>query len=155
VPKYRLPDEPSVGPLGQAVVEPTWPLLASMIGGAWIGWPWFVFNAHAVGSPSRWRQTALVAFGFLGACALLLGIALLANAGVLEGRTPQRLALLGLVAFKLTVSYVVFAMQWRSVQLFEYYRGVVRNGIVVVVAAWFLEPHVMRALPSFLARVLS
>ena len=42
--RYQIPDEPRPGPLRQLVVAPTWPLLATMLAGCWLAWPWFCFN---------------------------------------------------------------------------------------------------------------
>ena len=53
---YRLPDEPKPGRLERLVTDPIWPLFATMLAGAWLGLPWFAFNAFALGSPTRWRE---------------------------------------------------------------------------------------------------
>ena len=66
MPKYKILDEPSPGPLAAAAVDPQWPLLVSMLAGPWLGWPWFIVNAHAVGSGSKWKQTLLVLVGLAG-----------------------------------------------------------------------------------------
>jgi len=41
---YRIADEPRPGALSQLAVNPLWPLLAVMLGGTWIAWPWFALN---------------------------------------------------------------------------------------------------------------
>ena len=154
MPKYRLPDEPRPGALQRIVVSPTWPLFASMLGGPWIGWPWFVLNAHAVGSPTRWRQTLLAAGGLIVTFGLLVAIGVAHLQGILPDGIPLRLGILLLFAWKITVAYVLASMQWRSVELFEYYRGIVRNGMLVVVAIAILGDKPLASLPDLLRMVL-
>ena len=47
---YTIPDEPRPSPWNHLVVRPNAPLLASMLCGAWLAWPWFVVNAIAMGA---------------------------------------------------------------------------------------------------------
>ena len=44
---YRIGDEPQPGPLAQVAVNPVWPLLVVMFGGADLSWPWFALNSLA------------------------------------------------------------------------------------------------------------
>src|SRR5690606_15917739 len=46
---YRIEDEPGSSALERAIVDPRWPLLASMFAGGWLAFPWFVVNAFALG----------------------------------------------------------------------------------------------------------
>ena len=41
---YRIADEPRPGAMEHLAVDPLWPFLAIMFGGAWLSWPWFVFK---------------------------------------------------------------------------------------------------------------
>ena len=61
---YRIGDEPRPGALARVAVDPMWPLLAVMLGGVWLSWPWFVLNGVVVGSPTRqgWQRVAGVSF---------------------------------------------------------------------------------------------
>ena len=58
--------------LGYKVVQIR--VLAIMFGGAWLSWPWFVFNGFVVGSPTRKKELALVLVGFAGNFVLSMGL---------------------------------------------------------------------------------
>ena len=154
MPKYRLPDEPTPGPLAKLVVQPMWPLLVSMLAGPWLGWPWFLVNAHAVGSPSKWRQVLVVAGGLLGSVVLFVLVALAFDRGVLRGSTGRGLAAVAEIVWKAGIGYWLFAMQARSVELFEYYRGVVRNGLPLVIVGAIAGDRLLAGLPDILWLVL-
>ena len=70
---YHIPDEPRPGGLVRWAVNPVWPFIAVMLGGAWLSWGWFLFNGAAIGSPSRARERLLVAVGLLRHTADLVG----------------------------------------------------------------------------------
>lgn len=150
---YRIEDEPQPGRLAQAAVNPVWPLLAVMFGGAALSWPWFALNGFAVGSPHRRRELAWAAGGFAGNVAIVVGIVFLANAGILAG-LGVRYALVGLTVWKLAVSYWLYTVQSRSFGLYRHYGGPVRNGALVIFAAFFLRPRLLAGLPSFWIAVL-
>jgi hypothetical protein len=114
-----------------------------MLAGPWLAWPWFAFNGFAVGSPTRLREAGLAIFGLLGSGGLVFGIAAGISAGALAG-TTLKLALLGLTLWKLGTGYVLYLTQARTFGVFEHYGGVVRNGMLVVVAGMFAEPSVGR-----------
>lgn len=151
---YRIIDEPRPGLLAQAAVRPYWPLLATMLGGAWIGIPWLVINGLAVGSSRRWQLVLVGLGGLVGAVLLALGIVVLASTDVLTSRMGIQLGMLVLMVWKFGIAYVLYVMQSRDVDLFEYYRGTVRNGLFIVVAAFFLRSHVLGELPALLSMVL-
>jgi hypothetical protein len=129
---YRILDEPRPGPHAHLAVNPFWILLASMLGGAWLAWPWFIFNALAIGSATRVKEIALVAVGVVGSVVLYFAIAALVSSSVLDQRYAAY-ALLGLVAYKLGISYALHVLQSRSFQLHEYFGGAVRNGMLLVI----------------------
>ena len=60
---YQIADEPIETSLRAYVVRPSAPLMAIMLGGAWLSWPWFAFNAIAMGSPTRRKEIGLCAAG--------------------------------------------------------------------------------------------
>lgn len=139
---YRIEDEPRPGKLQTIAVRPLWPLLGVMLGGTWLAWPWFVLNAVAVGSPTLWREILWVAGGFVGAAGLIVGLFGLVGAGILpEAGIPY--AVIALVVWKLLVSYRVYMLQARTFELYEYFGGTVKNGLMVAVAALFLEPQLL------------
>lgn len=135
---YRILDEPRPGALARWAVNPLWPLLAIMFGGAWISWPWFAVNAFAIGSPTRWRELALAVGGFVGTAALFFAL-LTAEANGLLGGVAIEYAVVFLVVWKLAVSYWLYVLQGRTFGLFEYFHGSTRNGMLVVFAGYFLS----------------
>lgn len=145
MPRYHLPDEPQPGRIAHLAVNPLWPLLGSMLGGPWLGWPWFVVNGLAVGSPTRGRERALVLLGLVGAGVLLFVVFGLTAAGLLEGMS-LRFALLAVTLWKLAIAYLVYTMQARPFALYEHYGGRLRNGALVAFAGVFLDGPVRTVL---------
>ena len=134
---YRLPDEPKPGRLERLVTDPIWPLFAVMLAGAWLGLPWFAFNAFALGSPARWRELAWAAAAAVGAGALLAGAMILVNREIVPPWAGHYLGLLP-IAWKLGVSYWLLTSQRRAFALWEHYGGQARRGVMVLVAGIFL-----------------
>jgi hypothetical protein len=119
-------------------VNPFWPFLGVMFGGAWLSWPWFVVNGIAVGSPTRRRELLIVVGAFVVSGLLLLILVSLAGSGrIPESGVPY--ALLTLTVFKLGVTYWLHALQSRTFEVYEYYGGIARQGFLVILAAYFLS----------------
>lgn len=153
---YRIADEPRPGPLGQLAVNPIWPLLAVMLGGTWIAWPWFALNAFAVGSPKKLREILWVVGGFVGTVILLVTIsATLVGTGAGDDGPWLRYALVAVVVWKLWVSYRLYLLQARTFQIHEYFGGVARNGMLPVLVAFYLRGQILGAFPSFFVLVLA
>jgi hypothetical protein len=150
---YDLIDEPKPGPLSHLAVKPIWPLLAVMLGGAWISWPWFVVNGFAVGSPTRWRELAWAVAGPIGCLALILLLGQLAVQGVVGGLALRYLTI-SIVVYKLYVTYVLFTLQTQSFSLYEYFGGQLRSGFFALVAAMIFRSRVLGQMPDFLRIVL-
>lgn len=140
--RYAIPDEPRPTALARWVVNPIWPFFALMLGGLWLALPWFVFNGLALGSATRVREWIALAIASIGTLLLVLALVALANAGVLEG-LALRLAALSIVALKLGMGYAVVIMQSRGFEIWEYFGGTPRNGIVLVVLGLLADPFVM------------
>lgn len=152
---YHIEDEPHPGMLAQFATNPLWPLLGVMLGGVWLGWSWFVFNSFAVGSPTRWRESVWIVGGLLVSGVLISLSAYLADTHIIEGQAQIHYALLVLTVWKLAVSYAVFTLQSRTIELYEYYGGVLRNGIwVVALAMLFGRAAVIGALPDYFLKLL-
>lgn len=134
---YRILDEPRPGPLSTVAVNPFWPLLGVMLGGAWLSWPWFAVNGFAVGSPTRGRELGVALLGFAGGAVIVLTILQLAGSGVLEGGAV-RYAVIALTVWQLAVSYALYALQVRSFHLYEHFGGTVRSGLGVVLLAFVI-----------------
>jgi hypothetical protein len=136
---YQIADEPVETSLRAYVVRPTAPLLAIMVAGAWLSWPWFAFNAIAMGSPTRRKEIALcvaafVITGLLGALVLALF-----DAGVIPDGAALRLAFLAVVTFKLAITYHLSNVQSRTFHVYEYYGGPVRSAAAVLSAGYVLR----------------
>lgn len=150
---YELIDEPRPGALARLAVAPVWPLLAVMLGGAWISWPWFVLNGFAVGSPTRRRELAWAVAGLVGSLALLVFISYLLGAGAI-GELGFRYLSIGIVVYKLWVSYQLYTLQSRSFSLYEHFGGETRSGVFPLIAAALSRPRLFEVLPGFLQILL-
>jgi hypothetical protein len=152
---YRLPDEPTRSPLSHLAVNPVWPLLAIMFGGAWLSWPWFLVNSLALGSPTKRKEVALVFVAFLGSAGILIGGATLAAAAGWEH--PKLFRFLGLIIllWKLGVSYWLQVLQSRPLALFQHFGGTLRNPMFLLVAGFLLGRRLpFDALPEWVQVVI-
>lgn len=140
---YEIPDEPRPTSLGHLVVQPTAPLLATMLCGAWLAWPWFAFNAIAMGSPTRRREVAMCGIAVGGTVVLAIVVIALWRAGIIDSRTQLRLALLGIATWKLCFAYWVCTVQSRTFHVYEYYGGAVRSAFGLLAAGAVLRPFVL------------
>jgi len=149
---YRIVDEPAPSPLERLTVNPFWPLLGSMLGGAWLAWPWFALNSFALGRGRRFDvDLAVLGLGLSLNAALVLGLEKALQLHLIEG--AQYFALIPQAA-RLTVLYIVFLRQQRTFQLFEHFGGVGRNGMLVVILAAFMRGSVLSPLPPLLRLLL-
>lgn len=147
---YRLADEPRPSGLSHMAVNPFWPFLGVMLGGAWLSWPWFVVNGFAVGSPTRKKELGIAIGGF--ALTALLVVTIIGLAGT--GRISQRgvpYALLSLTVLKLGVTYWLHTLQTTTFEVYEYYGGTVRQGFLVILASYAVMqsagPRLLAAAP--------
>ncbi len=159
---YRIADEPSPGRLARFAVNPIWPMLATMLAGSWLGTPWFVFNAFALGSATRRREIAWAVGSVLLAAVLAQGV-LHAD---LHRLAPEPVLLGGLVlvsAARLTGAYFAFLAQDASFELHRYFGGSVLNGAPVAIVGALLptagvyaalKPHVGEGATLLLRLVL-
>jgi hypothetical protein len=136
---YQIADEPIETSLRSCVVNPRVPLLAIMVAGAWLSWPWFAFNAIAMGSPTRRREIALCAAAVLGTSVLAMIAIALERAGRLPEGAPVRFAVLAIVTFKIGVTYYISIVQDRTFHVYKYYGGAVRDARRVLLAGWLLR----------------
>jgi hypothetical protein len=141
---YQIADEPlPPDSLKSLVCRPAAPLLAAMVCGAWLAWPWFAFNAIAIGSPTKRRELAWCAAGMLGSAAMAIVIFALVRAGIIESRLTMEIALLGVTAWKLGVAQYVCELQSRTFEVYTFYGGAVRSPRAVIMVGWWLRALVL------------
>jgi len=150
---YQIIDEPTNGKMKHLSVQPLWPLFGLMLGGSWIAFPWFVINAFAIGCPNRVRTAILAVVALAGHGLLIFAIVLLAQ-GAEWDQYGVRYALLAAIIWKLGFGYYLYVLQSRTFELYTYFGGQVRNGMIVVIAAVFLGPKLLDNIPPFLRLVL-
>lgn len=139
---YHLPDEPRPGALQNIVTDPMWAFLSTMLVGAWFGLAWFVLNGFALGSPTLKREIGLAVLAVGGKALLVLAMVAALQAGWIEkGALPYcYLAASGLL---LACTYSLFLLQARTFELFAYFGGEAKNGVVVLlVGMMVLRPQV-------------
>jgi hypothetical protein len=143
---YEIADEPSPsGDLGKLVFQPNAPLLAAMMCGAWLAWPWFILNSIAMGSPTRQREIKLSLLAVGGTVALGMLVFGLVDAGIIESALALRIALLGITCWKLGMAYLVSTVQSRTFHVYRYYGGAVQNAGYVLFAGMQLSGFVVDA----------
>jgi hypothetical protein len=145
---YVIPDEPRPSGLRAWACRPSAPLLAGMVAGAWLAWPWFAVNSIALGSPTRRKELALCAAAVGGTVLLAIALVVLHDRGVIVGRTAIRLSLLAIATWKLTMAYAVNQLQSRTFDVYTYYGGVVRNPARVLLVGAALRSFVLGAFDS-------
>jgi hypothetical protein len=151
---YAILDEPAPGRLRTVAVHPQWPLLASMLCGAWLAWPWLCLNGIALGTPTRRREALTIAAGLLLTIGLAWLLIWLVEREVLESSLSIRLALLLFFGFKLAVSYAAVLLQARGFATYEYYGGKVRSGVAILVGGMFLRPVVVGLFDALLWKLV-
>lgn len=140
---YHIEDEPRPGALQRAAVQPFWPLFSIMFAGSWLALPWFAFNGFAVGSPTRWREAGLALTGLFGTAVLAITLLVLRDTGRIPGSLVPYLEVL-ITVWKLGVCYLLLVWQSRSIALYEYFGGVLANGLLVIVVARVLAPTLLK-----------
>ncbi|MGE0548252.1 MAG: hypothetical protein AB7O24_11180 [Kofleriaceae bacterium] len=133
---YAIADEPSETGLGHWVVDPSGPLLASMVCGAWLAVPWFAVNAIALGSPTKRKEIGLCVLTLIGTVVLGWAVLALREAGIIHSITALRFALLGVVTWKVGMMYAIHTIQSRTFHVYEYYDGPVRSSSAVISFGW-------------------
>src|SRR5262249_27122908 len=89
--------------------------------------------------PTRRKEIALCAAAFAGTAVLGAIVIVLFDAGLLPKGAPVRLALLGVVTFKLSITYYISAGQSRTFHVYEYYGGPVGKATPGIGAAYLLN----------------
>jgi hypothetical protein len=156
---YHIQDEPLGGRRQLPALDPFWPLVAMMFGGAWLGAAAFAVNAWLLRGPT-WAREFGLAFAILaGAPVILLLLAFARGSGWLSDAAFQY-ALLLIIAWKLGLAYWIFFLQQSSYALYEYFGGaanraqVVPVGVLLVFAGGYLKPQVVKAFASPLWQIM-
>lgn len=143
---YEIADEPTPsGQFSNLVYQPTAPLLAAMMCGAWLAWPWFIVNSIAMGSPTRRREIQLALLAAGGSVVLGMIVYGLVGAGIIESALVLRIALLGITCWKLGMAYFLSTIQARTFHVYTYYGGETQNAGYVIFAGMQLRGFVIGA----------
>lgn len=161
--KYTRHDLPRSqhGPL--PAVRPFTVLAATVFAGVWLGWPWYVFNAFALGIEDKRRLLKRLTLGLLGASAISVLVFALDEPDAvapslvglfLDDPEPREFSwipylLIALVGWKSAIGYLACEDQRLPAQVFEYYGGTVRNGLPLVAAGAFLRGWILLELLPF------
>lgn len=152
---YEIADEPNPSDkFGNLVYHPTAPLLAAMLCGAWLAWPWFIVNALALGSPSARHEIKLCIAAVAGTVVLALAVFGLVDAGIIESRVTLQIALLSITALKLAVAYYVSTIQSRTFDVYTYYGGTVQKAWYVLIVGIYARGLVLGVSENPLWRVI-
>lgn len=148
---YRIVDEPAPSKLSGLVVAPLFPLLAAMLAGQWLAWPWFVLNGIAMGSVHRRKEQVVVVVAAVVAVVWTL-IVLELDRRELLSDVVARLLILALTTWKLGCATWLHQLQSPSHELFSYYGGkglpAARAVVFLVVATTLLRPLLLGAIDS-------
>jgi hypothetical protein len=152
---YRILDEPRPGAMARFAVDPIWPMFGMMFAGAWFAYLWFAFNGFAVGSPTRRKELVIAIVGLVGLVAVpSLVILLLVNLGMASTENARYGGVV-VACWKVGVTYALYFLQIRSFELYEYYGGVLRSGMIAVVGGFLLTRALSDAAAgNFFLRVL-
>ncbi|MCU7851103.1 MAG: hypothetical protein KZQ80_02705 [Candidatus Thiodiazotropha sp. (ex Monitilora ramsayi)] len=152
--QYKIYDEPLPGPYSNLAVNPIWPFIGVMFAGIWLSWTWFLINGMVVGSPTQRKESTWIIAGLLVSVLLVFAILWFVGLDILP-KEYIKYAVLGLTVWQLGVTYVLFSLQSHTIELYEYYGGVLRNGLFVVVAAVLLGNWLFKDLPPLVTMVLT
>ncbi|MCB1042443.1 MAG: hypothetical protein KDC35_05880 [Acidobacteria bacterium] len=150
---YHIADEPKPSGLAHLAVHPLWPLFGVMFAGTWLAWPWFAFNGFAVGSPTKWRELTAVIIGWLCSVVILFAIIFAEHSKLLTSDVGRWVFLITKDIWIITVSYWIFTTQTRTIELFQYTGGKLRNGLFAVVVSYFVSQKIAHVAPAFIVAV--
>lgn len=134
---YQIADEPQGTPLTAWVCRPNVPLLAMMLCGAWMAWPWFILNAFALGSPTKKRELTLVLVGIAGTAVMAWLTIMAAERDI--SLTALRFMLLAIATWKLSIANWISTLQARTFHVYEYYGGTTRNPRQIIGAGYSIR----------------
>lgn len=147
---YRILDEPIAGQTKLPALNPFWPLLGMMFGGAWLGAAAFIFNAIALRGPTMAREIGIAIALLLGSPLILLLIGVSFNQQWID-EGAIKYAMLLIVAWKFSLGYWIYFLQQRSHALYEYFEkssGNPQVGPALVILGGVLRTKVVGAIAS-------
>lgn len=145
--RYRIPDEPTATGSQRVIVDPMWPLLACMFAGFGLAAVWFVVNGMALGSPTRARELAWAAAGFvlaISAVALLIAI----DGAPWFPDVAGPYALIGVTCVKLAVCYRLYTFQSTPFELWRHFGGKPAAGVFGLIILVYVGKNLWRSLPK-------
>ncbi len=117
---YQISDVPQLTGRARWVVNPMFPLLAAMLGGALPAWVWFSINSVAMNSPTRRGDIAIASTGLI-ISALMVGSILLATGQGHISTVLMPYCLLLVTVMKLSIAYTLYMRQAQPYAVFSYY----------------------------------
>lgn len=128
------------------ITSPTWPLLATMLAGTWLGWTWFLLNAIGLNSDRKRAQLRLLFIGLVIAILMAVTLQTFLDKGVISSRAFAYLEIL-LIGWKLFIGYRLCDEQRLDHELFEYFGGKSFGGSSVLVAGTLMRGTLLAILP--------
>jgi hypothetical protein len=142
--RYVIIDEPQPGRLASMAVSPSWPLLGMMLGGSWLGLPWFLFNSIAMGSPNLKREVATMIATVSGVLTVAIGAKLILESTG-HAHLAEYLLYVALPALKLGGGYWLTQLQSGPYKLHLKVGGKPRSAATLALASYFLRATVLGA----------
>jgi hypothetical protein len=146
---YQIIDEPQTSRLSKATVDPMWPLLGFMLGGALFSWIWSAINSLALNSPNRKKELFVVSLALVTFISMYFSLTKLLANGYLEGINVQYIKM-AIISVELVFCYKLFLMQKSSFDIYEYFNGKVASPIIGLLLALFFGKKVEALVISFL-----
>ncbi|MEO1338944.1 MAG: hypothetical protein AAFV29_25095 [Myxococcota bacterium] len=150
---YDLIDEPSPTSLAEAAVRPFWIFLSLLVAGAWFAFPWFVFNAHVLGSPTKKREmgmaTAYFAIAFVAASVVRLAVAL----GM--PWSLGRYGMLWVVGIKIAAAFWIVSLQSRPFERFAESAMVNPYPALILLGGWLMRDVIVPVPTSTLGHIVA
>ncbi|NKF48995.1 hypothetical protein G3R49_00200 [Shewanella sp. WXL01] len=146
---YQVIDEPQHSKMSKVTVNPMWPLLSSMVGGALFGWLWFAVNSFALNSPNRGKELLTIVIALFVFVAAHVATGIFLNNGYLKG-IPVDYVILILLCMKLVFSYKLFLMQMKSFSVYTHFEGKVANPVAGLILAYLAGRKVEFIVADFL-----
>lgn len=129
VSSYQIIDEPQGSKLSHTTVDPMWPLLGFMLGGALFSWLWSAINGIALNSPNRNRELFTIGVAISVFIAMYTGLGALMANGSVDGMNPEYIKV-AIISVELIFCYKIYLMQRGSFDIYEYFNGKVASPVI-------------------------